>query len=366
MATTRFCAELLLAGALLFAPMAADLTAAPCAHLFFAPAVSQNVAPTPTTDVRDAMATYLAPHSRPSPRVVELLLADPPARVSVAAYNAPPQPASAGADPMPPAQLAYFAYPEVTGLAGAESDERAIPLGSTAFLSMGPGGFGRVMTGRCPGVMSNWTQATETAISYIRPHVNVQMMLAFEVLLSSASDSFEGPGMEPHAYLAVDHIAHVDSAEIGTGTDSFGFKPRATPVEEGHTALAAGLDLGLLPTFLSQMGLNVSVVASRGTTTGNLTVALVGTTELPVDWAPHEQPRQHPTAVGVDSLLAQEGRPYPTASGGVSGSGGGTPTSAPPKPFIPITPTVPEPMTLTLLGAAATALLAHRRRLTRC
>jgi hypothetical protein len=364
MATTRFCAKLLLAGALLFVPMAADLAAAPCAQLF-APAVSQNVAPTPTTDVRDAMATYLAPHSRPSPRVVEFLLADPPAKVSVAAYNAPPQPASAGADPMPPAQLAYFAYPEVTGLAGAESDERAIPFGSTAFLSMGPGGFGRVMTGRCPGVMSNWTQATETAMSYVRPHVNVQMMLAFEVPLSSASDGFEGPGMEPHAYLAVDHIARVDSAEIGTATDAFGFKPRATPVEEGHTALAAGLDLGLLPTFLSQMGLNVSVVASRGTTTGNLTVALVGTTELPVDWAPHERPWQHPTAVGVEPLQAQEGRPYPTPSGSVSGSRGDTPSSAPPKPFIPITPTVPEPMTLTLLGLAATALLAHRRRLAR-
>ena len=121
--------------------------------------------------------------------------------------------------------------------------------------------------------------------------------------------------------------------------------------------------IGLLPTFLAQMGLNVSVVASRGTRTGNLTVAVVGTTELPVDWAPHERPWQHPTAVGAQPLLAEEGRPTSWSGGGASGGGAPTAVSPPSKPFT-LTPATPEPATLTLLGLAATALLA-RRRLTR-
>jgi hypothetical protein len=364
---------LLLVSGLLTAAMTADLAAGP--HNFAAPALlvdSMTVATSSTTDMRDEMTLYLAPHARRAPLAIDVLLADPPpARVSVTTYDAPlsaaavhaPVPAVIlGGDPVPPDQLAYFAYPEVTGLAGSESDERAIPLGNTAFLTMGPGGFGRVMTGRSPGGIANWTQAAETAMSYVRPHVNVQMMFAMEMPLASGADGFEGPGMEPHAYLTVDHVTRVDSADLGKSTERFGLRTRPTPADEPHTALAAGLDLGLLPTFLSQMGLNVSVVASRGTRTGNLTVAVVGTTELPVDWAPRERPWQHPTAVGAQTLLAEEGRPITWPGGGVSGSSG-TPTavSPPSKPFTPITPTVPEPATLTLLGLAATALLARRR-----
>jgi hypothetical protein len=84
----------------------------------------------------------------------------------------------------------------------------------------------------------------------------------------------------------------------------------------------------------------------------------VGTTELPVDWAPRERPWQHPTAVGAQTLLAEAGRPISWTDGGVSG--GGTPATAVSPPSKP-TPTVPEPATLTLLGLAATALLARRR-----
>jgi hypothetical protein len=327
-----------------------------------------TLATSSTTDVCDEMTLYLAPHARRAPLAIDVLLADPPpARASVTTYDAPlstaavhtPVPAVIlGGDPVPPDKLAYFAYPEVTGLAGSESDERAVPLGSTAFLTMGPGGFGRVMTGRSPGGMANWTQAAETAMSYVRPHVNVQMMFAMEMPLAGGTDGFEGPGMEPHAYLTVDHVTRVDSADLGKSTERFGLRTRPTPVDEPHTALAAGLDLGLLPTFLSQMGLNVSVVASRGTSTGNLTVAVVGTSELPVDWAPRERPWQHPTAVGAQPLLAEAGRPMAWAEGGVSG--GGAPGS-PSSPHPPPTPQAPEPATLTLLGLAATALLARRR-----
>jgi hypothetical protein len=86
-----------------------------------------------------------------------------------------------------------------------------------------------------------------------------------------------------------------------------------------------------------RLGLNVSVVASRGTTTGNLTVALVGTTELPVDWAPRERPINHPRGLPVDPLVGAPGMPYPLESGSVSGGGppggGGGGVHPPPTPI---------------------------------
>jgi hypothetical protein len=134
--------------------------------------------------------------------------------------------------------------------------------------------------------------------------------------------------------------------------------------------VAVGLDLGILPTFLSQMGLSISLVATHGQETGGTRLALVGTTELPVDWRPHERPIDHPRGVAVEPLAGNDavagqyfssggnpsgGRPQPVGPGAVPGGGGGGPT--------PITPTppVPEPATLALLGSALVALMAGRR-----
>ena len=127
-----------------------------------------------------------------------------------------------------------------------------------------------------------------------------------------------------------------------------------------------GLDLGVLPTFLSQMGLSISVVAARGRETGNTTVALVGTTELPVDWAPRERPYNHPQGLTVDSLVGVGGGGE-YGFGGAGGGGGsgppGTPPNSPtpPTPVNPNPPPVPEPATLALLGGALAVALARRK-----
>jgi hypothetical protein len=269
-----------------------------------------------------------------------------------------------------PTGLVSLVYPEVTGLANSSSDERANPLSDATVLALGPGGVGRYMNGKPDGSIANWILANESAISYIRPHVNVQMMLALEA--SAGAAAFEGPGLEPHAYLAVDHRMRVDSADIGSGTDAFGRRPVETPAQESQTAMAVGLDLGILPTFLAQMGMNISVVASQGQETGNVKVALVGTAELPIDWLPRERPINHPTGLAIYPYILAS-NPHQFGHGGIgaggrlgngnggnggNGGGGGGGGGGP----IPIVPVVPEPASLLLIGLGAIATWAGRRR----
>ncbi len=332
-----------------------------------------DLSPTATTDVGDAVAAYLGSNTfamvtdtdiaalakaaivTPAPLPKYL-----PVKTTVVAYNAPAAPGGVPVAPQPPVQLASLEFPDVSGLADLGSSGRDVPLRDTTFFSMGPGGFGGYMSGRPVGGIENWSHITRTAISYIRPSVNLQMMLALEVPGTAPLNDFEGPGLEPHAYLAVDRQTKVDSANIGASTPRFGRRPVPTPTDEPQTAVTAGLDLGLLPTFLSQMGVGISVVASRGRETGNLRVALVGTAELPVDWAPRERPYQHPAGVAELPLAAGVGRPYPSGGIGYSsvpgpGGNGGGPT--------PITPTpIPEPGTLAALAVASAIALAYRRR----
>jgi len=274
----------------------------------------------------------------------------------------------APAEPAALTGLASFVYPEVTGLANASSDERANPFSRATVLALGPGGMSRYMNGPPPGSIQNWILANESAISYIRPHVSMQMLLALEI--SAGAAPFEGPGLKPHAYLTVDHQTRVDSADIGSGTDTFGRRPAGTPAKESQTAMAVGLDLGVLPTFLSQMGMNISVVASQGQETGDVKVALVGTAELPIDWLPRERPINHPTGLAI-SPYASGSNPYAFTSGGSGGGvpggdegngGGGGGGGGGGEGPIPIVPVVPEPASLLLIGLGAIVTWTSRRR----
>ncbi|MCX5684258.1 MAG: PEP-CTERM sorting domain-containing protein [Planctomycetota bacterium] len=260
-------------------------------------------------------------------------------------------------------------FQAVKGLVGSDQDERAVPLGSTAVMGLNPGGFGRVMSGRPLGTMGSWSDAAETSISYIRPHVNAQMVVALEFPGTNRAANFEGLGIQPRAYLDIEHLAKIDAADLGTTSDRFGRRPSGPQSNEPETAVAVGLDLGILPTFLSQMGLSVSLVATRGQETGGTRLALVGTTELPVDWRPHERPIDHPRGMSVEPIESYSssvaasygngavptgGTPQSINPGGGGGGGGG------PIPIAP-TPPVPEPATMALLGSALVALLAGRR-----
>ena len=219
-------------------------------------------------------------------------------------------------------------------------------------------------SGRPPGGLENWSHVTRTAISYIRPNVNIQMMLALDVPGGTLGGEFEGPGVTPKALLAIDRNTKIRSTDIGATTERFGRPAWPDPVDEPQTAVVAGLDLGLLPTFLSQMGMGLSVVASRGEETGNLRLALVGTTELPVDWTPIERPYEHPAGPARTDLVTTSPWLYPSGSPGDSrvpgeenGNGGGNGKT-------PITPNppVPEPATLLALAGGAAAVLAWRRK----
>ena len=264
------------------------------------------------------------------------------------------------------AYLTDLAVGDVKGLVGSDLDEGAVPLGSTAVMGLGPGGFGRIMTGRPLGRMDSWADAAETSISYIRPHVNAQMVVALEIRGTQRPADFEGLGIQPRAYLDVAHYARIEAADLGATSDRFGRRVAPPPVDEPQTALAVGLDLGILPTFLSQMGLSLTLVASRGRETGDTRLALVGTTELPVDWRPRERPIWHP--VGLETSPSYSGVPsggIPGGGGGGGGGGwgggggGGGGGGEGPTPITP-TPPVPEPATLALVGGALAASMAGR------
>jgi len=269
----------------------------------------------------------------------------------------------AAAPPEAPAQLASFAYPQATGLGDIGSGGRDVPLGDARYFGSGPGGYGTFLQGQPPGGLKNWSHVTRTGISYIRPNVNIQMMLALDVPGTTTAGTFEGPGFDPNALLAIERETKVHSDDIGARTAQFGRTARPEPPDEPQTALTVGLDLGVLPTFLSQMGMGVSIVASRGQQTGDLRVALVGTTELPVDWTPIERPYQHPIGQGRDYPILASVWDYP--SGGAGGSGGPPEEGGGGNPPTPITPNppIPEPATvLTLLGGIGVTLIRSRRK----
>ena len=276
----------------------------------------------------------------------------------------------------------------LTDFAGSSSGRPAPAVGggqpsNTAALTMAPGGFGRLQVGRPTGA-DDWSQAGQTSMSYVRPQVNVQMALALLFPGSQNGNHFEGPGFDSRAQLSVGHRVRVDSADLGGSTESFGLRGTAPLSQnESQTALAVGMDAGILSTFLSQMGLSVQVVASQGQRSGDVIVALVGTTELPIDWAPQEHPGAHPVGSG-ENPYADAGQTFQFVSEGVDSAGiGGTRGVAPStgpggnennnggggeeelipiSPLTPITPVIPEPATLALLGAGLAWATARKAR----
>jgi hypothetical protein len=279
--------------------------------------------------------------------------------------------------PGPATSLTDFA---ALSLSGPAPSAGAGQPSNTAALTMAPGGFGRLQVGRPTGA-DDWSQAGQTSMSYVRPQVNVQMALALLFPGSQNGNHFEGPGFDSRAQLSVGHRVRVDSADLGRSTESFGVHS-AMPLsqDESQTALAVGMDAGILSTFLSQMGLSVQVVASQGQRSGDVIVALVGTTELPIDWAPGATPGVHPAGQGenanadsgVTFLFVSQGidttgvGASAPAGGGRGGGGGGERFGLIPiTPLTPITPTppvIPEPATLALLGAGLAWATARKAR----
>jgi len=278
--------------------------------------------------------------------------------------------------------------PTIPAEGGAPSS-RPGPTVNTAALTMAPGGFGRIQVGRPTGA-DDWSQAGQTSMSYVRPQVNVQMALSLLFPGSQDGNHFEGPGFDSRAQLSVGHRVRVDSAELGGSTESFGLRT-APPLSqnESQTALAVGMDAGILSTFLSQMGLSVQLVASHGQHSGDVIVALVGTTELPLDWRPREHPEAYPmgrgenpmagagatfqfssqgvNAAGIRAAATTPGSSSPGGGGG--GGGGGPPGPGPgPIPIVPLTPitpnppVVPEPATLALMGIGLALAAARKAR----
>ena len=354
MAISVYVRKVLVAAAVLLLG-AAMAYAGPVSDADFTIAWGPGIGRMPTADACDSLAVYLG--SDPMATISDM---DP--RVLAGSMGREDMASLPQFVPAEPVFRTYRApaYPEAKGLGYLGSGGRDVPLGDARYFNSAPGGYGAVLSGRPPGGLENWSHVTRTAISYIRPNVNVQMMLALDVHGNPGLGEFEGPGFEPKALLAIDRNTELHSADIGATTERFGRPSRPEPVGEPQTAVTAGLDLGLLPTFLAQMGMGVSVVASRGQESGDLRIALVGTTELPVDWTPIERPYQHPTGEGYPLLALRSPWLYPSGGAGEgrppgNGGGGGG--------MVQIIPTpIPEPVTILALAVGAAGVLAWRRK----
>ena len=176
--------RLLLAATMVVLMATAAMEAGPLDRLPVVVSYGSDLSATTTTDVLDPTASYLGSNTlavvadMDCAMVAEALGMKPaplpdylPVRTMVVAYNAPAVPDVAVVPP-PLAELASFKFPDVTGLGNLGSGGRDVPLGDTTYFSMGPGGFGGVMSGRPVGGIENWSHVTRTAISYIRPSVN--------------------------------------------------------------------------------------------------------------------------------------------------------------------------------------------------
>ncbi|MDK1030429.1 MAG: PEP-CTERM sorting domain-containing protein [Planctomycetia bacterium] len=303
--------------------------------------------------------------------VVDVLLGNEAAqaRRNEEGFIAPP----AGSTLDGPSWEIYATYVSATDtrLVGADIDERHVPYRDTSLLNLGPTGSFTIRRGMPPAQVARWRDLGETNISYIRPHANVQVLLNITLPSLSAPGDFQFSDLKTHAVMNMNHDPRVDSRRLGRRESLFGGSGVKRDKPRVATALAGGIDIGLLPTFLTQMGINLGLAISRDEESGATEVALVATTEVATDWIPTEIPEMHPRHNPVPLVTATGQAAQRFGSGSFAGTrrirerrprGPQEPPPIPLEPEPEEPPVIPEPATAVTLLIGAAALFLKRRR----
>ncbi len=262
--------------------------------------------------------------------------------------------------------------PVILGDVGDNASGR--PLQDLSYLTVAPSGFVVMRSGLPAGDALRWQQATETSMSYVRPHRKVQMMLELH-RDESAEDGAAagGRGLQAHAQVLDGLDVQVDSRDLGGRSSSFGLITARPDNEKPHAGrmLALGFNLGLIPAALGDCDISVALVVGQSSNPGPFVSVLTnvavpdapgGETERQTDYQSrivmNATGRPGPGMNFSGGFISDTSTPGGFVTGDVGGGGGGdSPTPITPTPPEP----VPEPASLLLIGLGGAALAARRK-----
>jgi len=239
------------------------------------------------------------------------------------------------------------------------------PLEDFSNLAVMPTAFMVERSGRPPAGVARWQQTTQTALSYVRPHRNLQLIVNMHAA-GGADDQLSGQLVETEVQLVDDLSVQADSRNVGvTASASYGWREAARSSDKTTPGrmLAFGLDLGLLPAVLGDVGMSVTVAVGETSNPGPF-ISVATNLELPSE-RPREELLESLYQPVTDVMSSNPAWSQIGFNSGFAGDSSDVPfTPEFPEEPIPIIPqAVPEPATMLLL-AAGLALVAGRVRRT--
>jgi hypothetical protein len=267
----------------------------------------------------------------------------------------------------------------ISTLAGVADDEDGNPLGDFSYLSVGPTSFTQVRSGKPGGQAMMWPHTMDSALSYVRPHRNLGFVVNFhgsEGRSVGGATPEEGPmeawsGGQQRGQGMVDANAQfidglkvdLDTSRMVEASAGYGRMGDAPGQDRPHPGrmIAFGLDLGLVPAVLADVGISTTITIGESTNPGPF-IAIATNIEVP-----NQKTRELTVAnnfqVMVDLQYNAWDTPHMNFASGFAAEdddGGGGDDDDDPTPITP-DPPVPEPATMALLALGTAALMARKR-----